>query len=169
MAAIRAVAAAAGARATVVSTHWAHGGKGAEALAHAVWEAAEEGAPNFRLLYADELPLTEKIEVIATRIYGASGVDVLPAAARALTKYEAMGFGHLPICMAKTQYSLSHDGALKGRPSDFRVPIREVQLRAGAGFITPLAGEMRTMPGLPSHPAGEQIDLDADGNVQGLF
>jgi formate--tetrahydrofolate ligase len=94
---------------------------------------------------------------------------VLPAAAKALSKYEAMGFGNLPICLAKTQYSLSHDAALKGRPTDFRVPIREVQLRAGAGFITPLAGEMRTMPGLPSHPAGESIDIDSDGNIVGLF
>ena len=115
------------------------------------------------------MPLADKIDAVATRIYGASGVDLLPAAAKALRGFEEMGFGSLPVCVAKTQYSLSHDAALKGRPANFRVPIREVQLRAGAGFVTPLAGEMRTMPGLPSHPAGEKIDLDAEGNVMGLF
>jgi formate--tetrahydrofolate ligase len=94
---------------------------------------------------------------------------VLPAAAKALKLYEDLGFGHLPVCMAKTQYSLSHDPALKGRPSGFRVPIRDVRLSAGAGFVTPLLGEMRTMPGLPSRPGGENIDVDADGNIVGLF
>ncbi len=96
-------------------------------------------------------------------------MDELPAATKALTQYEAIGFGQLPVCMAKTQYSLSHDPALKGRPRGFRLPIREVRLAAGAGFITPLAGEMRTMPGLPPRPGGENIDIDADGNVVGLF
>jgi formate--tetrahydrofolate ligase len=167
--AVREVALAAGAREAVVSTHWAHGGAGARDLAKAVWEAAAEGAPNFSLLYADDLPLREKIEAVAVRIYGAAGVDEFPAASKALALYEGLGFGNLPICMAKTQYSLSHDPSLKGRPSGFRVPIREIQLRAGAGFITPLVGDMRTMPGLPSHPAGEKIDIDADGNIQGLF
>ncbi len=167
--AVREVALEAGARDAVVSTHWAQGGAGARELAAAVWEAAEEGAPNFALLYPDDLPLREKIEAVAVRIYGAEGVDEFPAASRALATYEGLGFGNLPICMAKTQYSLSHDPALKGRPRGFRIPIREVQLRAGAGFITPLAGDMRTMPGLPSHPAGEKIDIDADGNIQGLF
>src|SRR5439155_15277580 len=133
---------------------------GAADLAHAVWAAAEQGAPDFRLLYPDDMPLTQKIETIATQVYGADGVDLLPAAARQLAQYEKLGFGSLPICMAKTQYSLSHDGALKGRPTGFRVPIREVRLSAGAGFSTPLAGEMRTMPSLPSPPAGENIDLD---------
>ncbi|MGA2512853.1 MAG: formate--tetrahydrofolate ligase [Candidatus Limnocylindrales bacterium] len=167
--AVREVALSAGARDAVVSTHWAHGGAGARELARAVWDAAEEGAPNFALLYPDDLPLREKIEAIAVQIYGADGVDELPAASKALAAYEGLGFGNLPICIAKTQYSLSHDASLKGRPTGFRVPIREVQLRAGAGFITPLAGDMRTMPGLPSHPAGEKIDVDADGNIQGLF
>jgi len=163
------VAIEAGARDAVVSTHWAHGGAGAKELAGAVWDAAQEGAPNFALLYPDDLSLREKIEAVAVLIYGADGVDEFPAASRALAAYESLGFGNLPICMAKTQYSLSHDAALKGRPRGFRIPIREVQLRAGAGFITPLAGDMRTMPGLPSHPAGEKIDIDADGNIQGLF
>ena len=167
--AVRDVSLAAGARDCVVSTHWADGGAGARQLAGAVWAAAEEGAPNFQLLYPDQLSLREKIEAIAVRIYGASGVDEFPAASKALALYESLRFGNLPICMAKTQHSLSHDASLKGRPTGFRVPIRELQLRAGAGFITPLAGDMRTMPGLPSHPAGEKIDIDADGNIQGLF
>jgi formate--tetrahydrofolate ligase len=168
-AAIQEVALAAGAAAAVVTTNWADGGRGAEALAHAVWAAAEEGAPNFQFLYPDDAPLREKIELIATRIYGAAGVEFQPAATKALKLYEEMGFGHLPVCMAKTQYSLSHDANLKGRPTGFTLPIREVRLSAGAGFITPLCGEMRTMPGLPSRPGGENIDIDADGNIVGLF
>jgi formate--tetrahydrofolate ligase len=169
VAAIREVALAAGARDVVVSRHFADGGAGAEDLARAVWSAAEEGAPDFRLLYPDDLPLREKIETVAVRIYGARGVDELPAATKALKLYEDLGFGSLPVCMAKTHLSLSHDPGLKGRPTGFRVPIREVRLSAGAGFVTPLLGEMRTMPGLPSHPAGELIDIDADGNIVGLF
>jgi len=169
VAAIREVALAAGARDVVVSRHFTDGGAGAEDLAYAVWAAAEEGAPDFRLLYPDDLPLREKIETIAVRIYGASGVDELPAASKALKLYEELGYGNLPVCMAKTHLSLSHDPSLKGRPTGFRVPIREVHLSAGAGFITPLLGEMRTMPGLPSHPAGENIDIDSDGNIVGLF
>jgi formate--tetrahydrofolate ligase len=169
VAAIREVALAAGARDVVVSRHFSDGGAGAEDLARAVWAAAEEGAPEFRLLYPDDLPLREKIETVAVRIYGARGVDELPAATKALKLYEELGFGNLPVCMAKTHLSLSHDPSLKGRPTGFRVPIREVRLSAGAGFITPLLGEMRTMPGLPSHPAGENIDIDSDGNIVGLF
>ena len=96
-------------------------------------------------------------------------VDFAPAATKALAEYEAFGYGHLPVCVAKTHLSLSHDPNLKGRPTGFRLPIRDVRLAAGAGFIYPLAGDMRTMPGLPSHPAGEKIDIDADGNVVGLF
>jgi formate--tetrahydrofolate ligase len=169
VAAIREVGLAAGAREVVVSRHFADGGAGAEDLARAVWSAAEEGAPDFQLLYPDDAPLREKIETIAVRIYGARGVDELPAATKALKLYEDLGFGKLPVCMAKTHLSLSHDPSLKGRPTGFRVPIREVHLSAGAGFVTPLLGEMRTMPGLPSHPAGESIDIDADGNIVGLF
>ncbi|HSO30709.1 MAG TPA: formate--tetrahydrofolate ligase [Candidatus Sulfomarinibacteraceae bacterium] len=167
--AVRAVALAAGANAAVLANHWAEGGAGATDLAEAVWAAAEEGAPDFQLLYPDEAPLTDKIEAVATKIYGADGVDYLPAARKQLAQFEALGFGHLPICMAKTQYSLSHDAARKGRPTGFRLPIREVRLAAGAGFITPLAGEMRTMPGLPSRPGGENIDIDANGEIVGLF
>ncbi len=167
--AVREVSLAAGARAAVVANHWASGGEGAADLAEAVWAAAEEGAPNFRLLYPDDMPLVQKIETIAIQVYGAAGVDLSPLAAKQLAQYEALGFGKLPICMAKTQYSLSHDASLKGRPTGFRVPIREVRLSAGAGFVTPLAGEMRTMPGLPSRPGGENIDLDPEGEIVGLF
>ena len=169
IAAIKEVALAAGARDAVVASHFVDGGAGAEDLAAAVWKAAEEGAPDFRLLYPDDMGLAQKIETVATRVYGAHGVDITPAAAKQLAQYEAMGFGNLPICMAKTQYSLSHDPKLLGRPTGFRVPIREVRLAAGAGFVTPLAGDMRTMPGLNSKPGGERIDIDADGNVVGLF
>ncbi len=169
VAAIREVALAAGARDAVVATHFVGGGKGAAALAEAVWAACASGDAAFELLYPDDTPLADKVDIIATRIYGADGVDFLPAASKSLRQFEEMGYGHLPICMAKTQYSLSHDAALKGRPTGFRVPIREVRLSAGAGFITPLCGEMRTMPGLPSRPGGEKIDIDADGNVVGLF
>jgi formate--tetrahydrofolate ligase len=167
--AIREVALEAGAHAAVVATHFVDGGAGAADLAEAVWAAASEGAPNFRLLYPDDAPLGEKIHTIATKVYGADGIDVSPLAQKAIKRYEAMGFGNLPVCMAKTQYSLSHDPNLKGRPSGFTVPIRDVRLSAGAGFITPLVGEMRTMPGLPSRPGGEKIDIDADGNIVGLF
>ena len=169
VAAVRAVALAAGAREAVVANHWAKGGEGAEDLAKAVWAAAEVGAPDFRLLYPDDASLTSKIETIATQVYGADGVDLSPVAAKQLAQYEALGYGKLPICMAKTQYSLSHDASLKGRPTGWRLPIREVRLSAGAGFVTPLAGEMRTMPGLPSRPGGENIDLDAEGEIVGLF
>ena len=167
--AIREVSLEAGAHAAVVATHFVDGGAGAADLAKAVWEAAAEGAPNFRLLYPDDAPLGEKIHTIATQVYGADGIDVSPLAAKAIKRYEAMGFGNLPVCMAKTQYSLSHDPNLKGRPGGFTVPIRDIRLSAGAGFITPLVGEMRTMPGLPSRPGCEKIDIDADGNIVGLF
>jgi formate--tetrahydrofolate ligase len=167
--AIREVALAAGARDAVVANHWARGGDGAADLAEAVWAAASSGEADFRLLYPDDMPLSQKIETIVTKVYGGDGVDLSPLAAKQLAQYEALGFGHLPICMAKSQYSLSHDPALKGRPSGFRVPIREVRLSAGAGFVTPLAGEMRTMPGLPSRPGGENIDIDPEGEILGLF
>ena len=167
--AIREVALAAGASDAVLATHFPDGGAGATKLAEAVWAATEDPARDFRLLYPDEMPLGEKIVTIVKDVYGGDGVELLPAARRQLKQYEDLGYGHLPVCMAKTQYSLSHDANLKGRPSAFTVPIREIRLSAGAGFITPICGEMRTMPGLPSKPGGENIDIDADGNVVGLF
>jgi formyltetrahydrofolate synthetase len=167
--AIREMALAAGARDAVVATHFTEGGAGATALAEAVWDATEDPSRSFRLLYRDEAPLGEKILTIVKEIYGGDGIELTPAAQKSLKQYEAMDFGHLPICMAKTQYSISHDAALKGAPSGFTVPIREIRLSAGAGFVTALCGEMRTMPGLPSKPGGEKIDIDTDGNVVGLF
>ena len=169
IAAICEAALAAGARDAVETRPYTDGGAGAEALAGAVRAAAEEGAPDFRFLYPDELPLAEKIETIARRLYGADGVDLAPLAARQLADFERLGHGRLPICVAKTQLSLSHDATLKGRPTGFRLPVREARLNAGAGFVTVYAGDMRTMPGLPSRPAGEQIDIDAQGTVVGLF
>ena len=169
IAAIREVSLAAGARDAVEARHFTDGGAGATDLARAVWAAAEEGAPDFQLLYPDDLPLKGKIEAIATRIYGADGVDYSPIASKQLAQYEAMGYAGLPICMAKTQYSLSHDAKLLGAPKGFRIPVREVRLYAGAGFVTAILGDMRTMPGLNSRPGGERIDIDDDGNVVGLF
>ena len=167
--AIREVALAAGARDAVVATHFTNGGAGATDLAEAVWAATEDPARSFRLLYPDDAPLGEKILTIVKEVYGGDGIELTPAAQKSLKLYETLGFGNLPICMAKTQYSISHDAALKGAPKGFTVPIREIRLSAGAGFVTPLCGEMRTMPGLPSKPGGEKIDIDADGNVVGLF
>ncbi len=167
--AIREVALAAGASDAVLATHFVDGGEGATALAEAVWAATEDPSRSFRLLYPDDAPLGEKILTIVKEVYGGTGIELTPAAQRSLKSFEAMGFGRLPVCMAKTQYSISHDASLKGAPSGFTVPIREIRLSAGAGFITPLCGEMRTMPGLPSRPGGENIDIDADGNVVGLF
>jgi formate--tetrahydrofolate ligase len=159
---------AAGAEGAYRSDVWAKGGAGAEELAHGVLKAAER-PKQFRFLYELDRPIKEKIETIATRIYGADGVNYLPAADQQIRKYTDLGYGNLPICMAKTHLSISHDPALKGRPSGFRVPIREVRASLGAGFLYPLLGEMRTMPGLPSEPNTWKIDLDDDGNVVGLF
>lgn len=159
---------AAGAVGAYRSDVWAQGGAGAEELARGVLEAAER-PKQFRFLYELDRPIKEKIETIATRIYGADGVDYLPAAEQQIRKYTDLGYAGLPICMAKTHLSISHDPNLKGRPSGFRVPIREVRASLGAGFLYPLLGEMRTMPGLPSEPNTWKIDLDDDGNVVGLF
>jgi formate--tetrahydrofolate ligase len=167
--AVREVALAAGARAAVVSTHFTDGGAGAEELARAVWVVAQEGAPDFRLLYPDEMPMAAKIELVARTMYGADGIEILPQAVRQIDRLERMGYGQLPICMAKTHLSISHDSSLKGRPSGFTVPIREVRPFTGAGFVTAYCGDMRTMPGLPSHPGGEQVDVDEHGNIVGLF
>ena len=166
--AVREVAMGSGAYAAVVATHFTEGGRGAAALAEAVWAAAAEPS-SFQLLYPDDAPLADKMLAIVTKVYGADGMELLPPAKKALKLYEELGFGHLPICMAKTQYSLSDDAALKNRPSGFTVTIRDIRLSAGAGFVTPMLGEMRMMPGLPSKPGGQNIDIDADGNIVGLF
>ncbi|CAM04805.1 formate-tetrahydrofolate ligase [Saccharopolyspora erythraea NRRL 2338] len=164
--AIRRVAEEEGAR-VAVSNHYSEGGKGALELAEVVVEAAEE--PNrFRLLYPDSADLRTKIETIATRVYGADGVSYQPAAARALADYEAIGFGSLPVCIAKTHLSLSSDPSLLGAPTGWTLPVREVRASIGAGFIYAICGEMRTMPGLGSHPAAERIDIDEHGQIVGL-
>jgi formyltetrahydrofolate synthetase len=167
--ALREVALEAGARALVPARHFAEGGAGAEELASAVWTVAQEGAPDFRFLSRPGARLREQVEDIATRIYGAEGVDHAPTATAAFDAIERLGFGELPVCMAKTQSSLSHDPALKGRPRGFRLPIRDARLFAGAGFVTAYCGAMMTMPGLPARPAGEAVDIDADGRIVGLF
>jgi formate--tetrahydrofolate ligase len=150
-----------------VCTNFAEGGTGAAALAEAVAEAAEEPS-RFRFLYPAEASIREKIETIAAQVYGADGVDYAPAASRQLDAYERNGFGSFPVCIAKTHLSLSADPNRKGAPTGWRLPVREARASAGAGFIYPICGDMRTMPGLPSHPAAEHIDIDADGQVVGL-
>jgi formate--tetrahydrofolate ligase len=159
---------AAGASAAHVSTMFADGGKGGEALAHAIVKACEEPR-SFRLLYPSEASLKEKIETIATRIYGADGVDYEPLAEQQLAMFEERGYGRFAICMAKTQYSLSHDPALKGRPTGYRFKVRDARVAVGAGFVIPLAGEIMTMPGLGKSPGGARIDIDQDGNVVGMM
>ncbi|HTF90561.1 MAG TPA: formate--tetrahydrofolate ligase [Planctomycetota bacterium] len=149
--------------------HWARGGAGAEELARAVVVEVESNSGNFRHLYADELGLLEKIEKIAREIYGADGVTLDEKFREKLRKFEKDGFGNLPICMAKTQYSFSTDPSLHGRPRGFQVPLRDCDLRAGAGFILVLTGDVMTMPGLPKLPAAESIDVDGQGRIQGLF
>ncbi|CAN5688688.1 formate--tetrahydrofolate ligase [soil metagenome] len=166
---IREVALASGARDAVVAEHVVRGGQGAAELARAVWSVAQGGAPDFRFLPERESTLAARIEAIATLVYGADGIDISPEATASLEEFERLGYGGLPICMAKTQLSISHEPALKGRPSGFTVPIREARLFAGAGFVTAYCGDMRVMPGLPSHPAGEDVDIGPNGEIVGLF
>jgi formate--tetrahydrofolate ligase len=165
-AAIREVADSMGVR-SAVCTHFADGGRGAAELAEAVAEAAEEPG-EFRFLYPAEASLRTKIETIATRLYGADGVDYSAEAGRQLDAFERSGFGRLPVCVAKTQLSLSSDPKLKGAPTGWRLPVREARASVGAGFIYVICGEMRTMPGLASNSAAERIDIDANGEVVGL-
>ncbi len=158
----------AGAEAAVISEVWAKGGAGGEELARAVVKAAEKPT-EMQYLYDVNASIKEKIETIATQVYGADGVVYEPLAERRIRLYTRLGFDNLPICMAKTHLSLSHDASLKGRPTGFRVPIRDVRASLGAGFLYPLLGTMSTMPGLPSVPAGTKIDLDEEGKIVGLF
>ena len=168
IAAIQRIAVEAGALGAAESRHFAQGGRGALELAEMVVDAAEQ--PNrFHFLYDLDQPIKRKIETIATEIYGADGVSYEPQAERQIRDYEANGFGGLPICMAKTHLSLSHDPTLKGAPTGFTLPIREVRASVGAGFIYPICGDMRTMPGLAEHPAAEKIDIDDDGTIVGLY
>ena len=151
-----------------VTRHVAEGGAGAAELAETVLEALQNGSA-FRFLYDLSASLVEKIETIATQIYGADGIDIAPAAARALTDFERLGFGRLPVVIAKTHLSISSDPKLRGAPTGWRMPVREVRAAAGAGYVYAICGDVRTMPGLPRHPNAQRIDLDADGNVVGLF
>ncbi len=164
---IERVALEAGAVAAVPSTHYMHGGAGASDLASAVVRATQQPA-DFRFLYPLDTGIKEKIEAIATQFYGAKDVEYADEADAKIKLYTRMGFDNLPICMAKTHLSLSHDPRLKGRPTGFTLPVRDVRLSAGAGFIYPLCGTMLTMPGLPSNPAGAHIDIDEHGQVVGL-
>ncbi len=166
--AVKRIAIESGALGAAVSTHWADGGKGAIELAEMVIAAAHQPS-EFKFLYELDQPIKTKIETIATKIYGAADVYFEPFAAQQIASYEENGFGNLPICMAKTHLSLSHDPKLKGAPTGFTLPIREVRASVGAGFIYPICGDMRTMPALPEHPAAERVDIDENGNIVGLF
>ncbi|MEM8823718.1 MAG: formate--tetrahydrofolate ligase [Pseudomonadota bacterium] len=153
----------------IISTHWADGSKGSEALAHRVAEIAESGVSHFAPIYPDNMPLFQKIETIAKRIYHADEVLADKKIRDQLRAWEDQGYGHLPVCMAKTQYSFSTDPNLRGAPIGHSVPVREVRLSAGAGFVVVICGEIMTMPGLPRVPSAEKIGLNAAGEVEGLF
>jgi formate--tetrahydrofolate ligase len=153
----------------VLSRHWELGSEGSAPLAEAVARLADSGDAAFETLYPDAMGLAEKIETIATRIYRADGV-VMDGKIRAqLKEWEDQGYGDLPVCMAKTQYSFSTDPTLRGAPTGFTVPVREVRLSAGAGFVVAICGEIMTMPGLPKVPAAQSIRLNDAGEVEGLF
>lgn len=152
-----------------VSEVWEKGGEGGTALAEKVLQVLEEKESNFRVLYEDNVSLEEKIETVAKEIYGAAGADYTPLARRQLKSLTDLGFGNLPVCMAKTQYSLSDDPALLGRPENFRINVREAYVSAGAGFVVVLTGAVMTMPGLPKNPAAFAIDVDDEGVITGLF
>lgn len=152
-----------------LSEVFAKGGEGGKALAQQVLDVLAEGQSNYHPIYELDQPLTDKIRAIATTIYGAKDINILPAAAKELANIEAMGYGSLPICMAKTQYSLSDDASLLGRPTDFTITVRTARLSAGAGFVVCETGAIMTMPGLPKKPAAENIDVEEDGKIIGLF
>ena len=168
LAAVEALAADYGVRA-VACTHWADGGAGAEELAHLVAASADAGAPGFAPLYPDALPLAEKIATVGKAIYGAAEVHMAPSVRAQLRQWEEMGHAHLPVCMAKTQYSFSTDPGKLGAPEGHEVEVREVRLSAGAGFVVAICGDIMNMPGLPRVPAAEAIHLDASGQIEGLF
>ncbi|MYE59206.1 MAG: formate--tetrahydrofolate ligase, partial [Alphaproteobacteria bacterium] len=152
-----------------VCTHWAEGGAGTESLARAVAALADSGDAEFAPVYPDGLPLWEKIEAVAREIYRADGAEAPARVKDQLARFEAGGFGHVPVCMAKTQYSFSSDPVLRGAPEGYTIPVREVRLAAGAEFVVAVCGDIMTMPGLPRVPAAEAIGLDEGGEVVGLF
>jgi formate--tetrahydrofolate ligase len=149
-------------------SHWANGGAGAEGLAREVVQIANSGRAKFCPLYPDALPLAEKIGTVAREIYRAADVAIAPPAMKKLQQFEADGFGNVPVCMAKTQYSFSADPELRGAPTGFILPVRDVRLSAGAGFVVALCGDLMTMPGLPREPAAYRIHLNAKGQIEGL-
>ena len=153
----------------VIADHWAQGGAGAAELARIVVELAESGKAAFRTLYPDEMPLVEKLRTIAQRIYGANDIEVSAAARDQFAQIEQQGHGHFPVCVAKTQFSFTTDPNLKGAPSDHVIAVREVRLSAGAEFVVAICGEIMTMPGLPRVPAANNIEIDAEGRITGLF
>ena len=164
--AIRSIAEEAGAKAAI-ATHFSDGGRGAAELAEAVWEAASEHN-DFHFLYPDDASLRDKIHAVATKVYGAAAVEYDLVASRQLDSYETNGFGHLPVCIAKTHLSISSDPKLKGAPTGWTLPVRQARASVGAGFIYPVCGDMRTMPGLSGSPAAERIDIDENGEIVGL-
>lgn len=166
--AVREKALAAGAERVVTSDVWAKGGEGGTDLAEAVVEACQKDS-QFKLLYPDDASIREKIEIIATKVYGADGVEYAPLARRKIKQFTQLGYDKLPICMAKTHLSLSHDPNLKGFPTGYVLPVRDIRPSMGAGFLYPLCGDMKTIPGLPTTPAGEKVDIDDEGKVVGLF
>jgi len=165
---VRSIALESGADDCAVSEMWRRGGKGGAVLARAVVKAANKKS-RFNFLYPLDLPVKKKIEIIAKKIYGAARVQYDPVADEKIALYEKLGYGNLPLCMAKTHLSISHDPKLKGRPEGFTLPIRDIRASTGAGFLYPLCGTMRTMPSLPSVPVGEKVDIDASGKIKGLF
>ena len=152
-----------------LSEVWAKGGEGGIALAEKIMDTLENKPTQYHVLYPDEMSLKDKINTIAREIYGADGASFAPAAAKALKRIEDMGFGNLPVCMAKTQYSLSDDQTKLGRPSGFTINVRDAYVSAGAGFVVALTGSIMTMPGLPKKPAADSIDVDGNGKITGLF
>ena len=152
-----------------LSEVWGKGGEGGMELAAEVIRLAEESSADFNFSYDETIGIKEKIETIVTKIYGGKGVEYSKAALREIAQLEELGYGKLPVCMAKTQYSFSDDPGLLGAPSDFTVSISKVKVSAGAGFVVVLTGEIMTMPGLPKVPAAEKIDVDASGRISGLF
>jgi formyltetrahydrofolate synthetase len=165
---VKKLADAAGVAACVPIDVWAKGGEGGKEAAQAIVDACEQ-PKNFKFLYELDAPIKAKIEAIATKIYGADGVDYAPLAEQKIKTFTEQGLDKLPICMAKTHLSLSHDPNLKGVPKNYRLPVRDIKPSVGAGFLYPLCGEMRTMPGLPSVPAAVNVDIDENGRTMGLF
>ena len=154
---------------TVLSTVWAEGGKGGEALAREVVRLCEEEKGDFTFSYDLDASIEEKIEAVVKKVYGGKGISVLPAAKKQIQTLEKLGFSALPVCIAKTQYSFSDNPALLGAPEGFTVTVKNVKISAGAGFIVVLTGDILTMPGLPKSPAAERIDVDENGKITGLF